>query len=202
MTLRRSLLVAMPLLAAVLGPSPQASAAVTTFDAFLKISDCEGPVTRGAFAKQIHITGFTSRIQNIASASTGEGGGAGKIQVQPIQILKDLDKCSPVFFLAAAQGELIKTATITFVKTDITGRETAFFQITLTNVRIVSVEATGVVKTGQVDASAIQDPANEVTEGGLAGVQEIVGLSFETIELKNLSGGAPVTVNVVENKAL
>jgi len=201
MTVRRSLLVAMPLLTAVLGLPPQSSSAAT-FDAYLKISDCDGPVVQAPFAKQIHITGFTSRIQNLGTGSTGEGGGAGKIQFQPIQILKDLDKCSPVFFLAAARGDLIKTATITFAKSDVRGRETAFFQITLTNVRIVSVEATGVVKTGQVDASAIQDPANEVTEGALGGVQEIVGLSFEIIELKNLSGGETATWDVSANKAL
>ncbi len=183
--IRRTLTAAVPLALVLVALAPQASWAL---DAFLKISDCVGPVTRKGFEKQIKINGFNARVQSPTDAATGQA--TGKTIVSPIQILKDLDACSPQFFLDLVTNKNIAEATISFAKPDNTGREIVFFQVKLTNVRIIADENTTVSKTSVDDLRNIQEPTGaEVNNTALGSVQELLTLQFEKIQLTSLPGG-------------
>lgn len=189
--------VVVPLAFGVVALAPAVSWA---FEAFLKISDCNGPETSKAFQGQIRLSGFSSRLK-ISIAVDGGGGATGRPQLAPIEVLKDLDRCSPQFFLDAVMGRNIQTAEITFVRTTVKGIEEAFFKIKLTDVMITALDTTTVAKTAQDDSRNIQDPATiELNTATLAGVQEVVSLMFRKIELKDLRTGTTVSFDVSENR--
>ena len=67
----------------------------------------------------------------------GSGGGAGEVAVHDIQITKPTDKSSPKLFLACANGQHFKKATLTVRKA---GKQVAY---TLSDVLIASAQSTG-----------------------------------------------------------
>jgi type VI secretion system Hcp family effector len=109
--------------------------------------------------------------------------------IQPIEVLKDLDGCSPQFFLDTATGTPIKEATITFVRLNRIGQNEQYFQIKLTDIQITGVESMTVSKgeTTLQDAGAVE--VNQVPDG----VQEVVTLAFRKIQLIDLISKKTVT---------
>ncbi len=195
---RRLRFLLVPLAFGVVALAPAVSWA---FEAFLKISDCNGPETSKAFQGQIRLSGFSSRLKIPIAVDVGGGGATGRPQLAPIEVLKDLDRCSPQFFIDAVTGRNIQTAAITFVRTTVKGIEEAFFRIKLTDVMITALDTTSVAKTGQDDPRNIQDPATiELNTAALMGVQEVVSLMFRKIELKDLKTGTTVTFDVAANR--
>jgi len=150
-------------------------------DAYMKIADCDGPVKTKNFEKQIHLTGFDAKITNTLTV-TGGGAGVGKAVIGPIEVLKDVDQCSPQFYLDSVTGRSIPSVTITFTQPGLT----PFFQIKLTEVFITSVEHMTVTKGDKT----IQDAGTvDLSSALVTGIQEVVGLSFFKIQLTDLVSG-------------
>jgi type VI secretion system Hcp family effector len=167
-------------------------------DAYLKITGCDGPETRKGFEKQIHLAGFNSRVHS-ATGSTG-GTNAGRAVIQPIEVLHDLDACSPQFFLDTVLARRIDQATITFVRDNQAGLSESYFQISLQNVVITGVESMTVSNGERTvqDAGAIE--INQNRTNGTA-IQEVVTLSFGSMILKDLISNKTITFSPGRNPA-
>jgi len=192
----RSLVVVCLLVVGLLVTLPSASWAA--LNAYLQLPDCAGTVTVAGLQGAIQLNGFTSKVAN----NTGPTGaaGVGRAVFSPIQVLKDLDKCSPQLFLDVVAGHSLQTVTILFTRTT-EGREQPFFKITLTHVIISSVETTTVAGNGTDDLRNIQSPtAPEVNTGNPTSVQEIVTLSYAQIKLTEIATNVTTTFDVVGNR--
>ena len=171
------------------------------FDAFLKISDCQGPETRKAFVGQIHLSGFASSVQ-IPVTTLREGGGGstmvtGSPKLSPIEVLKELDRCSPQIFRDAVAGTRIPEALISFVRTTPTGLEQVYFRIKLTDVQIIGVDSSTIARQGQNDARNIEDASrSSLNTGSPIGVQEVVKLLYRRIELTDVLSGQTVSFDL------
>src|SRR5213592_1910410 len=152
---------------------------------YLKLPDCDGPVAAGGLTGLIRLEGFTSKFANVIASSPGGGAGAGKAQASPIQVLKDLDTCSPQVFLDVVTGRHLQTVTILFTHPTKAGKEQAFFKITLTDVFITAIENT---------------TAAELNTGTPTAVQEIVTLSFGKITLTDLVTNTTGTFDFFQSK--
>ena len=195
---RKSLPVVLVLALSLVVVLPTASWAA--LNAYLKLSDCDGTVAAGGLTGLIRLEGFTSKFTN-SLTSPGGGGVGGKAQASPIQLLKDLDKCSPQIFLDVVTGKHLPTVTILFTHATKGGKDQAFFKITLTDVIITAIENTTVAKAGTEDLRNIQDPtASELNAGNPTAVQEIVTLAFGKITLTDLVTNTTVTFDFVQNK--
>jgi len=171
-------------------------------NAYLKLPDCAGTVTIGTLTGLIPLNGFTSKFANSASVSTGGGAASGRAQSSPIQVLKNLDKCSPRIFLDVVTGAHLTEVTILFTRTASEGNEQPFFRITLRNVFISAVETTTVAMTGTGDLRNIQGAtAPELNTGDPSAIQEIVTLTFGMIQLTDLATNTTMTFNFAGNRA-
>jgi type VI secretion system secreted protein Hcp len=85
-----------------------------TVDAFMKIDGIPGESADSKHKGQIEIESFSFGLTHAPVASPGGGGGAGKAEFSSFRFEKLYDRSSPELFHAAASGEHIKTATITF----------------------------------------------------------------------------------------
>jgi type VI secretion system Hcp family effector len=186
-------LVAVLLVAGVAALTPDVSWAV---DAFLKIDSCQGAETTKGFEKQIRLSGFNARIDRAAAAG-GAGTAQGKLTIQPIEILKDLDLCSPQFFLDAVTGKHIKEATITFVREG-DGKPEPYFMIKLTDLLIIGIEHMTVTR-GQ---STIQDTRGVDVNAPADGIQEVVTLSYSKIQLTDMISKKTVGFDAAAAKKL
>jgi len=193
--LRKSLPIVVALALVVVLPT----ASWAALNAYLKLSDCDGTVAAGGLTGLIRLEGFTSKFTN--SLTSSGGGGAGKAQASPLQVLKDLDKCSPKIFLDVVTGKHLQTVTILFTHPTKGGKDQAFFRMTLTDVIITAIENTTVAKAGTEELRNIQDPTSaELNTGNPTAVQEIVTLSFGKITLTDLVTNTTVTFDFVQQK--
>jgi type VI secretion system Hcp family effector len=174
------------------------SASWAALNAYLQLPDCNGTIAVGGLPGAIQINGFTSKVANVTSAG---GAGTGRATVSPIQILKDLDKCSPRLFLDVVNGHQLDTVTILFTRVSKSGKEQPFFKIILSHVTVGSVEATTVAKNGTDDLRNIQDStAPEVNTGDPTSVQEIVTLTFTKIQLIDIVTNVTTIFDFAENR--
>jgi len=150
-------------------------------DAFLKLADCDGPVKTKGFEKQIHLIGFDAKVSAPVTISNG-GVAFTRPVLSPIEVLKDVDQCSPQLYLDSVTNKAISSATITFVQPNLT----PFFEIKLTDVFITSLEHVTVTKGDKTiqDAGSVDLNSTLVT-----GLQEVVGLTFFKIQLTDLVSG-------------
>jgi type VI secretion system Hcp family effector len=196
---RKSLPVVLVLALAFVVVLPTASWAA--LNAYLKLPDCDGTVAAGGLTGLIRLEGFTSKFANIIASSPGGGGAVGKAQASPIQVLKDLDKCSPQIFVDVVTGKHLQTVTILFTHATKGGKEQAFFRLTLTDAFITAIENTTVAKAGTEELRNIQDStAAELNTGNPTAVQEIVTLSFGKITLTDLVTNTTATFDFSQNK--
>jgi len=85
----------------------------------------------------IEVLSFLHSIHQPADQNTGRL--TGRRSHQPIVIEKELDKSSPVLYLAVARGLTLKAAEFKWYRTNEAGREEEYFNTSLLNVKIVSV---------------------------------------------------------------
>ena len=71
---------------------------------------------------------------------TGGGGGAGKVDVEDITLVKKIDKNTPKIFILLAKGDNIPQAEIKYRKIADRGQGFNFMTITLTNVLITQLQ--------------------------------------------------------------
>jgi type VI secretion system secreted protein Hcp len=167
-------------------------------NAYLQLPDCNGTVTVAGLQGAIQLNGFTSKVANMTATGAA---GVGRAVFSPIQVLKDLDKCSPHLFLDVVSGHTLQTVTILFTRTSPSGKEEPFFKITLTHVTVSSVEATTVAGNGTDDLRNIQSPtAPELNTGNPTSVQEIVTLTYAKIQLTELAANVTTTFDVAGNR--
>jgi len=110
---------------------------------------------------------------------TATGANTGKAQFAPLTITKELDKSSPQFFLAAVNGEHLRTVTCTLYHTTTDGMERAYYKIVLTNAYIVEVKDSG----DGVNGTALGDE------------RERISFSYEKIALTDLDSGTAAVEN-------
>lgn len=82
-------------------------------DYFLKIETIEGESMDAKHKNEIQLTSFGFGETNSGSFQVGHGGGAGKVQMQDFHFTMNSNKASPKLFLACANGQHIKSATLT-----------------------------------------------------------------------------------------
>jgi type VI secretion system secreted protein Hcp len=79
-------------------------------DYFLKIEGIPGESQDAKHKDQIELESFS--WGETQSGTVGPGGGAGKVRMQDLHVVKRLDRASPKLFLACASGQHIKGATL------------------------------------------------------------------------------------------
>ena len=86
---------------------------------------------------QIAVYALTEELKVPFDASSGLS--SGKRQHSPVTIIKELDKSSPQFFLAAVSNETLKSVTCTLYRTAAGGMTRAYYKIALTNAAVVEI---------------------------------------------------------------
>lgn len=82
---------------------------------FLKLEGIQGESPDSKHKDEIELVSFSWGVTAQVGGRPG-GGGAGKAQLSDLEIMKRVDKASPMLFLACASGQHIKEATITIRK--------------------------------------------------------------------------------------
>jgi type VI secretion system secreted protein Hcp len=145
--------------------------------------------TQGKFKGESTRAGHTNDQEGVAfsyevKAPTDRASGmaSGKRQHGAITITKEWGASSPQFFQALVTNELLKSVVLQFVTADPnTGEETIYHKITLTNARIIQINA--------FKDRAVQREFNETPE------LESISLSFEKIEIENVKGKTKASDN-------
>jgi type VI secretion system secreted protein Hcp len=99
------------------------------------------------------------------------GMATGKAQLQPLQIVKAVDRASPKFLSAMIASEQLTTVDCSFYRQPGGQSAQRYFRVRLNNARVVDV---------QIEAGS----------DGRSGAQEVLKLTYETITLEDLVGGA------------
>lgn len=113
---------------------------------FLNIPGIKGESTVSGYQNQINVYSFSwGASYPSTNSNTGVGGGTtNKTSFVPLTILKNVDSASTPLYLACAQtAKLQDPVVFTIAKTSSSGSLQAFYTITLTNVYVQSVQASG-----------------------------------------------------------
>ncbi|MEQ9315444.1 MAG: type VI secretion system tube protein Hcp [Henriciella sp.] len=117
---------------------------------FMKIPDIPGESQRADHEDEIDFSTVTWSVASDASAQVGAGRARARSQVGPVIVEKAVDSSSPYLFQAAATGKSFKEVTLA-VRKDSGEAHLDYLTITLTNVKIASVESmAGDASTEQV----------------------------------------------------
>jgi type VI secretion system secreted protein Hcp len=110
-----------------------------------------------------------------APTDRASGQASGKRQHGALTITKEWGASSPQFFKALVENEVLRSVVLQFVTEDPgTGGEIVYHKITLTNARIIQINA--------FKDRAVQREFNETPE------LESISFSFEKIEIENVKG--------------
>ena len=85
-------------------------------DMFLKLTGIDGESRDSAHAGEIDIQSWNWAMFNASALHSGGGGGAGKVQVQPVTLMKRADKSSPTLMKYCCKGSHIDEAVLTVRK--------------------------------------------------------------------------------------
>ena len=108
---------------------------------FLKLDGIPGESLDDKHRDEIDVLSMGWAVSQTGTASTGDGGGAGKAIFQDLHVFMRVNRASPLLMLACAQGTHIKEAILTARRS---GNQTPdFFTIKLTDLIVSSVEETG-----------------------------------------------------------
>jgi type VI secretion system secreted protein Hcp len=89
----------------------------------------------------LEISSWSWGVSNSTSVGSGGGGGAGKASLGSLNITKVIDKASPRLAFLCASGQTIPTMTLVILRPG--GLNLPYFQITLTDAVITSVQHSG-----------------------------------------------------------
>ncbi len=96
-----------------------------------------GSVTDKGKENSILIHAFSSEVLSPRDPATGLA--TGKTQHQPVSILKDVDKSTPMLWSALVNNETLTTWILRFWTADATGMQKNVYTVTLTNANIASI---------------------------------------------------------------
>ena len=117
-------------------------------DMFLRIDTLEGESEDEAHGKEIEVLGWTFMGAQTGTSSVGGGAGAGKVEIQDIEIKKRVDRSSPVLYKLCASGLPLKTADLTVRKAGGTALE--YMKIHLEDMIITSFKVSPEVTDDQI----------------------------------------------------
>ena len=87
------------------------------FDAFLKLDGVEGSATRKGYENTIFLDSFSWGAHSpINPVGAGQGGTAGRVEIQPLTVTKKTDKSSPKLFQACCSGKHFPKAVLSILK--------------------------------------------------------------------------------------
>ena len=110
-------------------------------DYFLKVDGIEGESEDAKHGKEIEVLSWNWSESQHGSMGHGTGGGAGKVAMADFQFTMKVCKASPKLFLACANGEHIKSATLTCRKAGKEQQE--FLKWTFTDILVSSYNISG-----------------------------------------------------------
>lgn len=110
-------------------------------DYFLKIDGIPGESRDAKHKGEIELESFSWGATNEAGPGVGGGGGAGKVAIQDLHVVKRIDKASPRLFLACASGQHYKEAVLTARKAGQAQQE--YLIIKLNDVVVTSFQTGG-----------------------------------------------------------
>lgn len=99
-------------------------------DYFLKIDGIQGESLDSKHKGEIQLESFSWGETNPGTAHGGGGGGAGKVQMQDLHFVMQINKASPKLMLACASGKHIKQAVLTARKAGKAQQEFLVFKFT------------------------------------------------------------------------
>jgi len=105
-------------------------------DSFLKVGTLKGESVVKGFEDQMQILSWGWGMTQTGTTHSAQGGGAGKVDVQDLQVTKYIDAASPTLALACAKGTHFDTAVLTMRKAGGTALE--YVTLTLTDVLVTS----------------------------------------------------------------
>ena len=108
----------------------------------LSLKDVDGADIRGSSAVAGR-EGSTEVLSLTHGVYTPACGATGKLMAgrshRPLTIEKEIDKASPILYKAVAQGMPLSQAILRWYRINEAGREEEYFNMTMKNVRVVSV---------------------------------------------------------------
>jgi type VI secretion system secreted protein Hcp len=110
-------------------------------DMFLKLGDIKGESQDIKHKGEIDVVSWSWGATQTGSRHLGSGGGAGKVAVQDIHIVKRVESSSPNVLIACCAGSHIKEATITVRKAG--EKPLEFLKMKLEDVLVSSVAWAG-----------------------------------------------------------
>jgi type VI secretion system secreted protein Hcp len=136
---------------------------------------------------EIDIESFSWGETQSGTFAVGGGGGAGKVSMQDFHFTMLVNKASPALFLACAQSDHIKNATLTCREAGKDQQE--FLKITMSDVLVSSFQiggAGGIVPTDQISLNFAKIEF-EYKEQDATG--KLVGSIKKWFDLKSMKGG-------------
>src|SRR5215472_913135 len=112
------------------------------FDAFLLLDGIKGESVDAKHKGEIDVRSFSWGVAQTGTGHTGAGSGAGKADFQDLQIVKSVDKSTPLLKLACASGKHITKGKLTVRKAGENPLE--YLTIDLENILVSSYSLTGV----------------------------------------------------------
>jgi len=105
-------------------------------DMFLKIDGIDGESQDASMKGQIHIESFSFGVEQVGTADSGGGLGAGKAKFEDFEFTMPTQKASPKIFVACATGKHIPSATLSIRKAG--GSQEVFLKHKFTSLLISS----------------------------------------------------------------
>lgn len=107
-------------------------------DTFLKLEGIDGESADDKHKAWIDVVSWSFGATQTGTHHLGGGGGAGKVAVQDLHVVTQLNKASPKLFLNCATGEHIKKGVLTCRKAG--GTQNEYLTYTLTDVLVSSYQ--------------------------------------------------------------
>jgi len=105
-------------------------------DSFLKLGTLKGESVVKGFEDQMQILSWGWGMTQTGTTHSASGGGAGKVDVQDLHVVKNIDAASPNLALSCAKGTHYDSAVLTMRKAGGTALE--YVTLTLTDVLVSS----------------------------------------------------------------
>jgi len=120
---------------------------------FLKLDKIDGESEKQGADKLIEIFSFSNGASNPSSVAFGTGSGAGKVDISSLSLQKQLDKSSPLLFLASCKGTHIATGSM--IVREATGDKTTeiYYQYDMKEVFVDSISWGGAAGGGKPSES-------------------------------------------------
>ena len=111
------------------------------FDAFLRLDDVTGESKDDTHKDEMEILSDSWGMSQSGTTHSGPGGGAGKVSVNDLSLVKYVDKASPILMQFCATGQHIATGQLTIRKAGATPVE--YLKLEMKEIIVTSVQFGG-----------------------------------------------------------